>query len=178
MSLPQTLQYESSSPEAVPASARPWWVYVLVGAYALLVAGLLALATWMPMEEQDNLIYVMAGAIVVMLLCGASLVIVPVRAVRRRPVTRRSLRLPLIASSILAAGLAFGGAIAYGEYAYVEASWPIYGAVAIVWALWTLVFTLLSFKRVPEVVANKLHRWLLAGSVLELLIAVPTHVVV
>ena len=41
-----------------------------------------------------------------------------------------------------------------------------------------ILFTVLSAECIPEVVANKLHRWLLAGSVLELLVAVPTHVVV
>ena len=35
-----------------------------------------------------------------------------------------------------------------------------------------------SAAEARNVIANKLHRWLLAGSVLELLVAVPTHVVV
>src|SRR5687768_10166394 len=100
MTLPRALHYESTASSDIPAGPRPWWVYALVGVYALLVAGLLALATWMPMEDQDSLVQVMAGAIVVMLLCGASLVVIPVRAARRRPVSRRSLRLPILASGL------------------------------------------------------------------------------
>jgi hypothetical protein len=153
-------------------------VYVLVGVYALLFGGLLALATWMPMEEQDNLVQILAGTIVVMLLCGASLVVVPVRAARRRPVSRASLRLPILASGLLAGVLAFGGGIAFAEFARWETVWGIVAAAIIVWVAWGVLFSLMSVKRIPEVIGNKLHRWILAGSVLELLVAVPTHVVV
>jgi hypothetical protein len=51
------------------------------------------------------------------------------------------------------------------------------GAAVGVWAAWTALFAALEFGR-GMAVAQALHRWLMAGSVLELLVAVPTHVLV
>ena len=47
-----------------------------------------------------------------------------------------------------------------------------------VWIAWGVVFGLIAARRGPESVGMKLHRWLIAGSVLELLVAVPAHIIV
>jgi hypothetical protein len=44
------------------------------------------------------------------------------------------------------------------------------------WGVWTIVFAI-YYRRVPHRMANAVH-WLIAGSILELLVAVPAHVIV
>ena len=95
--------------------------------------------------------------------------------------TRRSLWFPLIGSGLMAGILVFGGGIALWEWLKLESdysAWIVVGVAALSWALWALVFWRMSASRDPASIASRLHRWLLAGSVLELLVAVPTHLVV
>jgi hypothetical protein len=173
----ETIEYESTS-DGVPARRRPVWVYVVVGVYALLMLGLFGLATWLPIDSADSESRVIAGTIVVLLLCAASLIMVPVRAARRRPMTPRALWIPVVGSAVLAGGLVGGAGLAWSEYVQAASPWPTVIAAGVVWAAWAVIFGLLGSRRGPQRVANTLHRWLLAGSVLELLVAVPTHVVV
>ena len=114
-------------------------------------------------------------------LCWFALLMVPVRVVNRRPVTRRTIWVPVIASGFLAAVLALGAGFAVveciagnGSEWYDAAMFTAVGA----WAIWTIVFALMARAREPEELGMRLHRWLLAGSALELLIAVPAHVIV
>jgi hypothetical protein len=176
----QTLQYESTSDDVGAAiRRRPWWVYAVVGVYALLVLGVVGLATAVPvLGGNDGEARIVVVTVAVLVLCGASLIAVPVRAAKRRPMTRRALWVPIVASAVLAGGLVFGAALALAEYARAESAWPTLVAAGAVWAGWAVVFGLLSLRRGPQHVLNVLHRWLLAGSVLELLVAVPTHVIV
>jgi hypothetical protein len=175
----QTLQYESTKDE-LPARPRPLWVYAVVALYALLVLCLIGGATWLSFASDggDSETRMVVVTVTVLVLCGASLIAVPVRAARRRPITRRALWIPVAASGLLAGGLVLGAGFALLEYARAESLWPALIAGACVWAMWAVVFGLLSLRRGPQRVLNVLHRWLLAGSVLELLVAVPTHVLV
>ena len=174
------LQYESAEEADAGRRRRPWWVYVIVGVYALLLAGMFALATWIHLSEDGAWdVRIITGTIAVMLLCAASLIMVPVRAAKRRPMTPITIWVPIVGSAVLAAFLVVGGGIAWLEYAKAENPWPAFIAAGAVWLIWTAVFALLAFgRRGPQRVTGVLHRWLLAGSVLELLVAVPTHVVV
>ena len=178
MELP-TLQYESPTEDASAGRPRPWWVYAVGGVYALLVLSVVGLAATIPVFGGDGgesrLVIV---TVTVLVLCGASLIAVPVRAARRRPMNRRTLWVPVLASGLLAGGLALGAGLAIAEYARADSAWPTLLAAGGVWAGWAVVFGLLSLRRGPQRVVNVLHRWLLSGSVLELLVAVPTHVVV
>jgi hypothetical protein len=60
----------------------------------------------------------------------------------------------------------------------VEKNWRILAGAGGVWGTWSVAFGLIAFRGNVEGVGTWLHRTLLAGSVLELLVAVPTHVVV
>ena len=62
-----TIEYESTAGE--PAGRpRPVWVYVVVGVYGLLMAGLLAIATVLPISERESSTYLFAGTVIVLLL--------------------------------------------------------------------------------------------------------------
>lgn len=55
--------------------------------------------------------------------------------------------------------------------------WPILiGSLAVPWVLWSIVFY--RYSRDTDDIVSRAVRWLLRGSVLELLIAVPSHVIV
>jgi len=77
------------------------------------------------------------------------------------------------------AALSSLGAAVYSDK-FIDRFWPtetyVIVAWAILWLLWGIVFLL--FFRNSDVPTTRLVSWLLKGSVLELLIAVPCHVIV
>lgn len=176
----RTLPYDSTVyPE--PRAPRPLWVYAVAGAY-LLVLGALALSpAILSFLGDDAGIYPpLIATVAAMVLCELALLFVPVRVASRRPITRRSLWIPLLGSAGLAGLLGMGAALALSEYWHDPdgSELAIAGTAVGVWGAWTLVFWHVASRTSPDSVATKLHRWLVAGSVLELLIAVPTHIVV
>jgi hypothetical protein len=76
--------------------------------------------------------------------------------------------------------LFFGGGMAVGEFASekLDITNQLLIAAGIIWILWSGIFIWITFSVDPAGIGMKLHRWLIAGSVLELLVAVPTHIVV
>ena len=174
-----TLAYESAGTE-LPRQ-RPRWVYAILIIYALLILGLI-LAMVIPLASQrDSLVIPVAVSIAVLMIGQTSLIFVPVRVNSRRPMTRRSLWFPLIGSGLMAGILVLGGGLALWEWLKFDSDFSGWIVVAIAvasWALWSILFWRISATRDPASLASRLHRYLLAGSVLELLIAVPTHILV
>lgn len=119
----------------------------------------------------------------VMLLAQAALLVVPVRIAERRPVTRRSLLLPVITSGLMMGALAFGAIISLSEFTFKNKSPGVWFQVSqfavpvMLWCVWTVVFFRFSRNANPSDVISRQCRLLLRGSILELLIAVPTHLV-
>src|SRR5207245_544983 len=109
---------------------------------------------------------------------GLSLILVPVRKVRRRPVTRRSIWIPIVGSGFLAGVVVAGAGLAVCEYLRVEGeeNWVIPAAGGLVWLGWAVVFGVIAWRGNVEGVGAWLHRWLIAGSALELLVAVSCHI--
>src|SRR4051812_32961299 len=179
LTMQEMLAYESAVADGA-AARRPIWVHAVVGLYALVVVGIALLPFVIPLIDRDSTYPPSAAIGTLLVLCEMALLFVPVRVASRRPVTRRSLWLPLLGSGCLAALLGFGASVALAEYAKLDKSvpWVIVGTAGAVWLAWTLVFWMMAHRTSPDAVATKLHRWLLAGSVLELLVAVPTHLVV
>jgi hypothetical protein len=166
---------------------RPRWVHAVVTVYLVLLAALLTLPVWgswlvngasFPSLGDLGWVAIWMG---VLWGCGASLILIPVRAVRRRPMTRRSIWFPLIGSGLFAGLLSVGGSLALCEYLRrtdTVAGWAIIVAGAVTWVAWSVLFALIAFSGRERAIGMTLHRWLIAGSVLELLVAVPTHVLV
>jgi len=118
----------------------------------------------------------------VMVICQVAMLVVPVRVSSRRPVSRRTILAPMIVSGLLMGALAFGGVLSIGEFIEAEMPSEEVGWLALLaglglWVFWTLLFFNLSEGKDPRNVIAKLCRRMLVGSILELLIAVPTHVV-
>ncbi len=118
----------------------------------------------------------------VMVICQVAMLVVPVRVSSRRPVSRRTILAPMIVSGLLMGALAFGGVLSIGEFIEAEMPGEDVGLLAVtaglgLWVFWTLLFFNLSEGKDPRNVIAKLSRRMLVGSILELLIAVPTHIV-
>jgi hypothetical protein len=189
MSIPESgggvplLPYESKDRKE-PQGPRPWWVYGLIAVYLLLLAGVLILPAFMKYSQgnsDDDFIWVVTISVCGLVGCGLTLMVLPIRLLRHRPISRRSIWFPVIGSGLLAGTLLFGGGMALSELLKANsdaAGWAILFSSIGVWAGWSIVFALIAFRSGPERIGMTLHRLLIAGSVLELLVAVPSHVIV
>jgi hypothetical protein len=119
----------------------------------------------------------------VMVGCQIALLAVPVRVANRRPVSRRSLWPTLLAGGLMMAGLAAGAIFSLHEFLFRDQEmgsgigWSTLALAALTWAAWTLVFFRMSRNAPVNDLISRQCRWLFRGSILELLIAIPTHVV-
>jgi hypothetical protein len=134
----------------------------------------------------------------VMLLSQGALLAVPVQLVRQRPVTRRSLWPTLLASGLMLAVLLGSlllavntllvgedgeeGLLQVGEQAarwwWPRFYWSLLAITLLLWAGWTWVFRRVSQLTEARDLMALITRYLLAGSILELLVAVPSHILV
>jgi len=113
----------------------------------------------------------------------AALLTVPVRLTDKRPVTKRSLILPVAAASLMMGLLAAGFVLAAGEAILKDAlSEPLWqtavGECILVWLLWASIFSRWSRGLEPKTFLGRQCRAMYRGSVLELLVAVPLHIYV
>jgi hypothetical protein len=120
--------------------------------------------------------------LVVVLLSQTALLVVPVRIVEKRPVTKKTILLPIIAVALMMGLLACGLALAINETILQDALyspmwWVSYGILALTWILWISIFWRWSKNLEPRNFIEKQCRYLFRGSILELLIAVPTHII-
>ena len=174
-----TLSYETVDAQSV--RRRPKWVYAIVIVYALLILGLILFMVIPLAQQRDSLLVPVVITISFLILGQTSLIFVPVRVASRRPMTKRSLWFPLLGSGLLAGILVLGGGMALWEWLKFSSDasgWMVVGIAAASWGLWSFVFWRMAASSDPASIASRLHRWLLAGSVLELLVAVPTHIAV
>jgi hypothetical protein len=119
----------------------------------------------------------------VMGLAQAALLVVPVRLAGRRPVTTRWLIWPALAG--LAMLLLLTGAMLMVVWETAEHTpflkdptimLAIACGVGGVWSIWGFLFAFYTIRGGRQGFMNRLVRSLIAGSILELLVAVPAHV--
>jgi hypothetical protein len=167
------------------------WALVVVGLYVLVLAVLavpvvlLAFAPKLSAKEAGEAFlhwesWLWLG---VMGLAQAALLVVPVRVASRRPVTRRSLLWPVVTAGLMMGALAVGAIYSLWEYILQDkgtADWIGWAAIVAgvaIWIAWAVLFYRASHAAAPADVITRQCRLMLRGSVLELLIAVPTHIV-
>lgn len=166
------------------------WALVVVGLYLLMLAvltlpvGLLAFVPQVGAKEAVEVylqfpFWLWLG---VMGLAQAALLVVPVRVASRRPVTRRSLLWPVVTAGLMMGGLAVGAICSIGEFAARDQVptwfwWATLAAGAVIWSVWAVLFYRSSRDAEPADAVSRQCRLMLRGSILELLIAVPTHIV-
>lgn len=175
------LGYETSAPDGEPAGPRPVWVYILVGTYLLCLAGLVLLPAIFGIftDSEKGAIAAAGGYVCILLLCGFAMILAPVRARRRRPITRRSIWFPILGSAVLMALLGLALALTVSEWARLDANeWVYVTLTAMVWLAWAVVFGMIGLRADPTTLAGRLNKLVLSGSALELMVAVPAHLVV
>ena len=141
------------------------------------------------------------------LLAGqALLLLLPINLAERRLPARRPLKIPVLVTAFFLANLCFAGLFAilcalFTDHAFhyfdlfalfhAEADRNGQGndsgagtlttmifTVLCFWLIWALVFFRRLVSDEPSALLKRATRWLLRGSILELLIAVPSHVLV
>jgi hypothetical protein len=120
--------------------------------------------------------------LVVMFVSQLALLAVPVRVASLRPVTQGPIWRTVLAGGLMAGGLAGGAFLSIYEFFARDNwangfLWTAIGLAILTWGIWALVFFRMSRGAEPADLVSRQCRWLLKGSILELLIAVPTHVV-
>jgi len=125
----------------------------------------------------------------IMGLAQLALLAVPVQAAHNRPIARRPLIFTVLASGLMMGGLLVGvlfSVIEFIAHFDSEASsldapeWSVTAALilgGLMWVAWTVVFYMVSRRKEPRDVIARQCRYLFRGSILELLVAVPLHVV-
>lgn len=121
--------------------------------------------------------------LVVMFGSQFALLSVPVRVVSLRPVTQGPVWRTILAGGLAVCCLAAGAFLSIYEFIvrdHGQSNWFGWAAAALgilTWFVWTWVFFRMSRDAEPKDLVSRQCRMLFKGSILELLIAVPTHVV-
>jgi hypothetical protein len=126
----------------------------------------------------------------------ALLLLLPINLAERRLPARRPLRVPVTVGAFFLANLVFAGAFSivcavYGDHTpdYFDLAYPndqsgvgaLFTAIVTLlffWLVWSIVFRHFAESDDPESFLKRITRWLLRGSILDLLVAVPSHIIV
>jgi len=138
----------------------------------------------------------------------ALLLLLPLKIAERRLEPRRPLQTPVLVAGFLLANLCFAGLFSIlcavfadkaGDYFDLSLLFTFSAnpnnpaatnnsglgvlltailTVLVFWLIWATVFRRFAQAHDPDALLKRLTRWLLRGSILELLIAVPSHVIV
>ena len=166
------------------------WAVLVVALYFLILVALtspLVLVAFFPLKSAPTVLgpffeWPYWAAVGVFLVAQAVMLLVPVELSLQRPTSQRSVLWLILSAGLMMGVLGMGAAISINEFIRqgnadaTNAAIP-WGVLLSLWALWTIVFYR-SSRTVPATdVITQQCRYLLKGSILELLIAIPTHIV-
>jgi len=122
------------------------------------------------------------AALAVFVAAQAVMLFVPVELSLGRPTSQRSVLWPILASGLMIGVLGAGIVVSLNEFfrkgnADSTSLAVPFGVLLGLWAVWTIVFSRTSRGAAAMDVVTVQCRYLLKGSILELLVAVPTHIV-
>ncbi len=118
----------------------------------------------------------------ILVLSQFLLLALPIRIVKERPIPRRSIWATALVAGTLFTLVVLGmvlsaGAVLWGDESFESLKLaPLF--VVCSWAGWAWVFRGFAHATDPRAYLRRLMKWLLAGSILELLVAVPSHIIV
>lgn len=118
-----------------------------------------------------------------MILAQGCLLIIPVRTSHERPKPQRGIWLTAIAAGFLYTVLLFGlilslvAAIAGDDWPDWT-QWLLWLSLPTNWIVWMIIFRLFANRVEPKSYVRRIVKWLMRGSILELLVAVPSHIIV
>ena len=121
--------------------------------------------------------------VIVMVTCQLSLLAVPVRVASHRPITHGALWPTVLVAGLMMGILVAAAFFAMDEFVYEGnttkpwISWSGMAAGLLTWGIWAVVFSRAARTEPPRDLVTRQCRLLFQGSILELMIAVPTHIV-
>jgi hypothetical protein len=129
-------------------------------------------------SEDAGAIWIYLGTV---LLAQAALLLVPVNITQKRPVTKKTIIPVVIATSFMMGLLAAGVGFAIDETftrgsSSSRTSLMILAVFLLMWGLWARIFFRWSRKMEPRDFIEQQCKYLFRGSILELLIVVPAHI--
>ncbi|MFA5143590.1 MAG: hypothetical protein WC522_05430 [Candidatus Omnitrophota bacterium] len=121
--------------------------------------------------------------VAVMLIGQCALLRLPVQVAENRPVTRRPVIFLFAASGMAMGFLAAGFLVSIGEVITRDPLaaplwWSALAVLLVVWSVWAYVFYKKSARLQPRNIIGSQCKYLFVGSILELLVAVPTHIII
>lgn len=120
----------------------------------------------------------------VLIVSQMLLLIIPVRIVKRRPKPQRGMWLTAIAAGALFAIVVLGivwsvAAAIFGDDS-IDGKILLFALIFLLvnWVVWSFIFRAFARSSDPQCYIRRLMKWLLRGTILELLVAVPSHVII
>jgi len=120
----------------------------------------------------------------ILIISQMLLLIIPVMIVKQKPKPRRGLWLTAIAAGALFAIVVLGifwsiAAAIFGDES-IEDKVSLLALVFLLvnWIVWSCIFRAFARNADPRSYIHRLIKWLLRGTILELLVAVPSHIIV
>lgn len=163
------------------------WVLITVLLYLLCLTVLIAplfLIAYGVDESGDFFGFFYAWFVPVLILVQIVLLLVPIAIVHERPVGRRRVVLSAVIGAVPMAALVIGflssvafmvwGEDGIADYWY---EWPVLIVFVVSWLIWGILFYRNYSSKDPQSFTSNLTRWLLRGSILELLVAIPSHII-
>ena len=120
----------------------------------------------------------------IFVLIQAGLLLIPVKMADESYESRRHIRIPIAATglafSIILIGIIWSILMAiWGDDAWeIVYPWPSLAFVGVSWLVWSIVFYRWWRSTEPQALTKRITTWLIRGSILELLVAVPSHIIV
>jgi len=131
----------------------------------------------------------------------ALLLLLPIHLAERRPNGRRPLKLTMIVTALFLANLCFAALLSILMLYFQEDGFNFFGyflpfkenqvapsnsatefgavvTLLAFWLIWAVIFRGFAKSDDPDALLKRSLRWLLRGSILELLVAVPSHAIV
>lgn len=161
------------------------WVLATLGLYLLASSVLVAPPLILLAGQDRDLIWAFYGWFLPVLgLIQAGLLLIPAKVARERPVARRTALFSAFVGAIPMAVLLLGFVycvllMLLGEDGVDPflPTVPTLSGLFAVWILWGGLFFKGFSPESPDALTRRITRWLLRGSILELLVAVPAHII-
>jgi hypothetical protein len=161
-----------------------FWVVLTIVLY-LLCMSVVVIPLFLTLTKELEVFEIFYYTLVpILVVAQGVLLLVPVGITRERPVKRRGIVVSAVIVAIPMSILSFGFFYSIALMIWGESSLDKYSdelltgtALIIFWLVWGAVFMKSYADRNRLSFTSHLTRWLLRGSILELLVAIPSHVI-
>lgn len=163
------------------------WAVLTIVLYVVLLT-ILIVPLFLVAADQGEQVNLLKGFytlfVPVFILIQFALLLLPTNVVSGRPITRRRVLFSAVIGAIPMAALTVGffGSIAlmiWGENRHHDQiySWSMIAIPTISWCVWALIFHRNYSDTNTKAMIPTITRWLLRASILELIVAIPSHII-